>query len=144
MVRAGRDERRKETLVAESIVDSETEAFLGWMKSLQATPTIVALRQHLHDVADHEMSRYRARLGALSPAQEEALRQMVASLVNKLLHFPTLALKRSAAENGGGFQVKVIREIFGIEPPSDATSEPAGAGDPATEPEEITARQDNR
>jgi glutamyl-tRNA reductase len=141
LVRAGGDERRREMVVAEKIVDQETEAYLGSMKSLQAAPTIVALRQHVHDMAEHEVSRHRARLGALSPAQEDALRQMVASLVNKLLHFPTLALKRSVGEDGAG-RVELIREIFGIEPPSKTAS--GGGGDAATEPAEITVRRDER
>src|SRR5262245_5286029 len=143
LVRAGSDERRKEMVVADKIVDQETEAYLGWMKSLEAAPAIVALRQHVHDIAEHEVSRYRARLGALSPTQEDALRQMVASLVNKLLHFPTLALKRSAAQEGGG-RVELIREIFGIEPPSRTGSENGGADDAATEPAESTDRRDDR
>lgn len=143
LVRAGGDERHKEMAVAEKIVDQEIEGYLGWMKSLQAAPTIVALRQHVHGMAEHEVSRYRARLGALSPAQEEALRQMVASLVNKLLHFPTLALKRSAAEDGAG-RVEQIREIFGMEPPSKTASESRDGVDGAAEPAEITVRRDER
>jgi len=116
VVRAGRDERRKEMQAAETVVEQETEAFLAWMKSLEATPTIVELRRHLHEMADQELARYRARLGELTPAQEETVRQMAASLVNKLLHPPTLALKRCATQNGGGTRVKLIREIFGIDP----------------------------
>src|SRR5262245_7661654 len=113
------------------------------MKSLEAAPAIVALRQHVHDIAEHEVLRYRSRLGALSPTQEDALRQMVASLVNRLLHFPTLALKRSAAEDGGG-RVDLIREIFGIEAPSQTSSERGGGADASTEPAELTTRRDDR
>ena len=144
VVRAGKDERQKEMRVAETIVDRETEAYLAWMKSLQATPTIVALRRHLHEMADHELSRYRARLGPLTPAQEEAVRQMASSLVNKLLHAPTLALKRSAAQSGGGMRVRLIREIFGIEPPSDAPSDAARGEAASTDPVEVPARRETR
>src|SRR3989442_1064116 len=128
VVRAGRDVRQKEMNVAEAIVDHETAAYVAWMKSQQATPTIVALRRQLHEMADHELTRYRARLGDLTPAQVEAVREIAASLVNKFLHSPTLALKRSAAQNGGEMQVRLIREIFGIEPPSDAPSDAAPVG----------------
>src|SRR5213594_2574341 len=142
VVRAGRDERRKEMQAAETVVEQETVAFLAWMKSLEATPTIVELRRHLHEMADQELSRYRARLGELTPAQEEAVRQMAASLVNKLLHPPTLALKRCATQNGGGMRVKLIREIFGIDPPSGDPSEPAPADDASTQSDEHPTRQD--
>jgi hypothetical protein len=69
---------------------------------------------------------------------------MTASLVNKLLHPPTLALKRLAAQNGAGTRIKLIREIFGIDPPSDAPSEPAQADDASTDPAQVPARQDTR
>lgn len=126
VVKAGLDGRRQEVQSAEAIVERETAAFLAWMKSLEVTPTIVELRQRLHDIAVHEVERFRKHLGGLTPGQEEAVRQMAASLVNKLLHSPTLALKRSAALNGGGLRVKLIREVFGIDAPAQAPSGAAG------------------
>src|SRR3989442_13013028 len=142
VVRAGKDERQKEMRVAETIVDRETEAYLAWMKSLQATPTIVALRRHLHEMADHELSRYRARLGPLTPAQEEAGPQMAASLVNKFLHAPTLALKRSAVQNGGGMRGRLLRRIFGVEAPSPSPPRPPPAPETSTEPAHGPVRQE--
>ena len=144
VVRAGRDVRQKEMNVAEAIVDHETAAYVAWMKSQQATPTIVALRRQLHEMADHELTRYRARLGDLTPAQVEAVREIAASLVNKFLHSPTLALKRSAAQNGGEMRVRLIREIFGIEARSESPSGPAQAEETSTEPAEVPVRQDTR
>ena len=125
VVQAGLDERRKEMTVAEAIVERETEAFLAWMKSLEVTPTIVDLRRHLHGIADQEVERFRGRVSGLTPGQEEAVRRMAASLVNKLLHAPTLALKRLATQNGAGKGVKLIREIFGIGLPGEAPAEGA-------------------
>lgn len=144
IVRAGMGERRKELQVAEAIVERETEAFLDWMKSLQVTPTIVELRRRLHEVASHELDRFRPRLQDLTPGQEEAVRQMATSLVNKLLHAPTLALKRCAALNGGGMRIRLIREIFGIDPGHDAPSGPGTADDASADPEEPPSRQDTR
>jgi len=123
VVQAGLDERRKEMTVAEAIVERETEAFLAWMKSLEVTPTIVDLRRHLHEIADQEVERFRGKVSGLTPGQEEAVRQMAASLVNKLLHAPTLALKRLATQNGAGKGVMLIREIFGIDRPEEAPTE---------------------
>jgi len=123
VVQAGLDERRKEMTVAEAIVERETEAFLAWMKSLEVTPTIVDLRRHLHGIADQEVERFRGKVSGLTPGQEEAVRQMAASLVNKLLHAPTLALKRLATQNGAGKGVMLIREIFGIDRPEEAPTE---------------------
>src|SRR5213594_3802939 len=128
VVQVGLDERQKEMRVAEAIVERETEAFLSWLKSLEVTPTIVDLRRHLHEIADHEVERFRSKVPGLTPGQDEAVRQMADSLVNKLLHPPTLALKRLAAQNGAGKGVKLIREIFGLDRPAEAPAE-GGAND---------------
>ncbi len=132
VVRAGMDERRKEMKVAEQIIERETEAFLSWMKSLEVTPTIVELRRHLHEIASHEMERFRSKLSDLTPGQEEAVRQMTVSLVNKLLHPPTLALKRLASRNGVGTRVTLIREMFGMDPPADAAPETGDTEGPSS------------
>lgn len=129
VVKANMDGRRHEVLSAEAIVEREAGAFLAWMKSLEVTPTIVELRQHLHEVALHELERFHSRLGDLTPGQAEAVRQLAASLVNKLLHQPTVALKRSAAFIGGDLRVNLIREIFGMDAEAQAPSGSAGAGE---------------
>jgi glutamyl-tRNA reductase len=141
VVQAGLQERRKEMEVAETIVERETEAFLSWMKSLEVTPTIVDLRRHLHEIADHEVERFRSRLSGLTPGQEEAVRQMAASLVNKLLHPPTLALKRLAAQDGASSRVKLIRELFGIDLPAEA---PVEGGTREEEPSDRTTPTSSR
>ena len=115
VVRANQDGRREEVVTAEAIIEREAAAFLAWSRSLQVAPTIVELRRHLHDIAAHELARFHGRLGTLTSAQEGAVRQMAESLVNKLLHSPTLALKQAAAVDGGELRVRLIREIFGIE-----------------------------
>jgi len=118
VLQAGVEGRQKESGAAEAIVERETDAFLSWMRSLQASPAIVELRSHLHAVAEREMERFLSRHADLTPAQEEGLRQMAVALVNKLLHAPTVALKRFASRDGTGEEVRLIREIFGIDPPS--------------------------
>jgi Glutamyl-tRNAGlu reductase, dimerisation domain len=69
------------------------------------------------------VQRFRGKVSGLTPGQEEAVRQMAASLVNKLLHAPTLTLKRLATQNGTGKSVKLIREIFGVDRPAETTAE---------------------
>ncbi len=134
VVKANLDGRRHEVQSAEAIVEREAAAFLAWMRSLEVTPTIVELRQRLHEIALHELERYHARLDGLTPGQTEAVRHLAASLVNKLLHQPTVALKRSAAQNGGAVRVNLIREIFGMDAEAQTPPASAGTGEDAAEP----------
>jgi glutamyl-tRNA reductase len=115
VVKANLDDRLHELQSAEAIIEHEVDAFLVWRKSLEVTPTIVELRQRLHEMALGELERFHSRLGDLSPEQVETVRHLAVSLVNKLLHQPTMALKRAAALNGGGLRVDLIREIFGMD-----------------------------
>src|SRR6185503_7253231 len=115
VVKANMDGRLHEVQSAEAIIEREVAAFLAWRKSLEVTPTIVELRQRLHEIALAELERFHSRLGELTPDQAEAVRLLAVSLVNKLLHQPTVALKRAAALNGGGLRVELIREIFGMD-----------------------------
>ena len=57
---------------------------------------------------------------------------MTVSLVNKLLHPPTLALKRLASQNGVGMRVKLIREMFGMDPSADAAPETGDTEGPSS------------
>jgi len=115
VVKANLDGRLHEVHSAEAIVEREVAAFLAWRKSLEVTPTIVELRQRLHEIALGELERFHSRLGDLTPDQAEAVRLLAVSLVNKLLHQPTVALKRAAALNTGGLRVELIREMFGMD-----------------------------
>jgi glutamyl-tRNA reductase len=112
---AGLRERRHEAQAAEEIVDREASAYIDWMRSLEVAPTIVALRDHLHSLGASEFDRFRGRLGALAPEQQRALEEFRTSLVNKVLHHPIQALKRSTTRPGSGQLVALLREAFGLD-----------------------------
>jgi glutamyl-tRNA reductase len=112
---AGLRERQNEARVAEEIVDREASAYIDWMRSLEVAPTIVALRDHLHSLGAAELDRFRARLGTLSADQQQALDEFRTALMNKVLHHPIQALKRSSARPGSGQLVALLREAFGLD-----------------------------
>jgi len=112
---AGLRERRHEAEAAEQIVERETTAYIDWLRSLEVTPTIVALRSHLHALGAAELERFRSRLGPLTPEQQRALEEFETALMNKILHHPIQALKRSTARPGAGTLVAFLREAFGLD-----------------------------
>ncbi|HET9481843.1 MAG TPA: hypothetical protein VFP98_08815, partial [Candidatus Polarisedimenticolia bacterium] len=91
-------------------------------------PAIVALRRKLHTVADEEMRRYRPRLGPLSEKQEEAIREMLTSVVNKMVHGPTREMKRGGPSQSGA--VDMVRRMFNLaqDDGEDAGGEGRGGG----------------
>jgi glutamyl-tRNA reductase len=121
---AGMGERRREAERAEVLVAREADAYIEWARGLAAAPTIVDLRRHLQDLAEAEMARYRSRLGPLSEEQTRVLEEFRIALLNKILHHPTLALKRAGARPEGDGTIALLREAFGL----DAKEPDEGSG----------------
>ena len=106
--------RRGEVPKVERIVEEETEAFLTWWRSRGVAPTIKALRRRARLIRDAEVDKALRRLGPLSPQEERAVRSLADSLLNKILHEPTVRLKAQAAEGNGAGYAEVLEELFGL------------------------------
>jgi glutamyl-tRNA reductase len=96
------EDRRQEADRAEALIDEEITKFLAADRGRAAGPTIAALRKWASGVARAEVERV---LGQL-PAPDERTRKAVAALgdaiVAKLLHAPSVALKKESAGLGEG------------------------------------------
>jgi glutamyl-tRNA reductase len=106
-------ERKREASAAEAIVEHEVREFLEWRRSLEVVPLLVELRRRADEIRRAEIEKARRRLGPLSPEQEVALEAATTAIVNKLLHGPTVHLKRLAG-NGQAEHVGLIRKLFGL------------------------------
>jgi glutamyl-tRNA reductase len=126
--------RRQHLASAEQIVDTEVADFEAWKRTLELTPTIVALRRRFADVVRSELERALPRVGALSTSERQALDKMVHATVNKLLHDPLTALKSGAAEPDGALLIATARRLFRIDEREAAElEETANANDLAPE-----------
>lgn len=117
VVQENRKEREKEAEKAREIVKAEVNQFLQWLERLEVEPTIVAIRQKAEEIRANEMEKTLPKLN-LSPEQEQAVDIMTCSIINKLLHDPTIHLKQSAApveEYHKRGVVDVVRDLFKLE-----------------------------
>jgi glutamyl-tRNA reductase len=115
VVEANLKERQREAERAEVIIDREVGIYLHWLRSLDVVPTIVSLRQRVEEIRGAEVQKALLRMGALTPAQREALTAMSHAMVNKILHQPMTELKRRAALRDGHLYTTVLRRLFGLE-----------------------------
>jgi glutamyl-tRNA reductase len=97
---------------AEDIIREEVERMVLRLKSRDATPLIVSLQEQLAALAANEIERNRAKLGQLSPQQEEAVQLIARGIVNKVAHGPITELRKQAGEESGAHLVNVIRKLF--------------------------------
>lgn len=121
--------RRKEVRQAERIVEEELGHFMEWLRRQDAVPVIKQLREHFTEVVRVEAEHTAQALHLTEPDQLRALQAMTGAIVNKLLHQPTLELKRQAQLPSGGLLARSVRELFHL----------AGPQLPATGEQELAA-----
>jgi glutamyl-tRNA reductase len=78
--------REREAEKAEEIVTEEIDSFLKWLAELEIVPTIKDIRGSIERLRDLELTRHRAWLKSLEPAERERIEMLTRGLVNKLLH----------------------------------------------------------
>ncbi|MEU8197496.1 glutamyl-tRNA reductase [Microbispora amethystogenes] len=98
------------------IVTEEVTAYLHAERAALVTPTVVALRSKAAGVVEAEMGRLMARLPGLDGRTRDEVTQTVRRVVDKLLHEPTVRVKRLAAAPGGDQYAEALRELFGLAP----------------------------
>ncbi len=127
-VEQNREERRREALKAEGMIEEEVATSLQWLKSLDVTPTIVALRKRAEDIKQAEIDKVMTRLGHLSAQERSAIEGLASAIVNKLLHGPLITLKAEAHSAGSSMYVEAAKRFFGLDAdqaPAAVPAEPA-------------------
>jgi len=105
-------ERKKEAEKAEKIIDEEIEGLERWASSLDSIPTIVALRNMAENIRREEVQRVMNRFPNLGEKERKAIEYMASSIINKLLHPPTVALKEDSEDRET--LIAMIRKLYGL------------------------------
>lgn len=113
---ANLERRLEKAEVAETIIEQEVDEFLRRLATNDAVPTIVELRDHLEQIRRSEVEKCMRRLGPVTTEQQEAIEQLSSAIINKILHYPILRIKESAADKRGEVESmrETIRRIFGL------------------------------
>ena len=112
MCPAGPEEQAQETGRAQAILDDESERFLAWWRSLQAVPTISALRQRVEKARQQELKKTLRHFPNFDDNEKEWLEALTRALVNKVLHDPITRLKAHGEDQD---YLAVTQEIFGLD-----------------------------
>ncbi|MFT4569924.1 MAG: glutamyl-tRNA reductase [Hyphomicrobiaceae bacterium] len=106
------DERRREAVSGEMIVEGEVDRFWQWFERLDVAPTIASLRDVADRIRREELDRTLSRMSELDPEAIAKLDQMTRAIVNKLMHHPTHALRSSGDSGEDGWLVAAARRLF--------------------------------
>ena len=115
--------REAEARAAERIVASEAVRFERWLGSLEVLPTVAAMRAHADEIVERLLAENAGRWRELGTEDRARIEAMARAIASRILHEPTLRLKRSADDDDAYLQIATIRNLFGL----DATAEPEGS-----------------
>ncbi|MER7351591.1 glutamyl-tRNA reductase [Nonomuraea dietziae] len=99
-----------------ALVAEELETFLSAERAARVTPTVVALRSKAAEVVEAELGRLTMRLPELEGRARDEVEQTVRRVVDKLLHEPTVRVKRLATSPAGDHYAEALRELFDLDP----------------------------
>jgi glutamyl-tRNA reductase len=108
------EDRQKEAIKGERIVDEAVIRFREWYESLDVVPTIVALRNKMESIAAAELKKT-LQSSRISEQDAAALQKMAGSLINKILHDPTRFLKRNGMHEDKSFYIDTVRKLFKLD-----------------------------
>ena len=108
------EDRRKEAIKAERIVDEAVIRFREWYESLNVVPTIVALRNKIETITAAELKKT-LQSCKISEREAEAFYKMADSLTKKILHDPTLFLKQNSMRGDKSLYIDAVRKMFKLD-----------------------------
>lgn len=106
-------ERRRAAADAERVISEEVQSFMKWWDSLDILPTLKAIRQRSEGIRRRELDKAMDMLDGIAPEQREVVDALTRSIVNKILHDPTAALRRDSDKS----QILAARKLFGVSEP---------------------------
>lgn len=114
---SNRERREQKAVTAEEIIDREVDGFMRRLASHDAVPTILELQGKLEDIRKMELEKCLRRVGPITTEQQQAIEALSTSIINKVLHYPIIRLKETAATDQPEERESIreqIRRIFGL------------------------------
>jgi glutamyl-tRNA reductase len=119
--RQAREARAGAIRDAERIIDAEVERFARELAERRAAPIIAAVRHRASAIAREEVERTVRRLGG-DPEIEKRLDALAGAIVSKLLHEPSVRLRRAGQDVEGGDQLMAAAaRIFDVQSGAGST-----------------------
>jgi glutamyl-tRNA reductase len=107
-------DREKEAQKAEAIVQNEMAKFVSWYRSLDVTPTIVALRKKFEEIRKKELEKTLSLHPELSDKEKKSLDALTSAIINKILHTPITLLKQTNEEAMADLYLDALHALFGL------------------------------
>jgi len=109
-----REQRQHEVAQVRLIIAEELERQRVEHSAREVAPLVSALRKRAEAVRAGELERFRAKLDGLDPASRQVVEALTEGIVNKLLHEPTVQVKRAAGTARGELYADALTALFDL------------------------------
>ena len=108
------ESRRAEIVRVEAIIEEELERFAALARGRTVAPVVGALRAWAEGIRAAELERADKTLSELTDEQRAAVDSATRRIVAKILHEPTVEVKRAAGTARGERLADALRALFGL------------------------------
>ena len=117
VVQANRQEREREILKVQALIEEELAAFLHWFNAQGTGPLIRSLHQRAEDLRQTELERFSGKLAHLPEQDRQTVEALLRGYANKLLHQPLVQIREFANAEDGYLRLDTVRRLFGLSDP---------------------------
>jgi glutamyl-tRNA reductase len=107
--------RQAEVPHVKVILAEERALFMEYLKTLDIVPLIIELRQQINDIRQSELDKAIRRMPDLPPEAQQSIDSLTRSIVQKILHNPTIRLREVAGSPHASEYADITRGLFGLD-----------------------------
>jgi glutamyl-tRNA reductase len=109
-----RSERQKAVETAEGFLREEVDKLCSWLNALELVPTVVRLRESFEASRKSELEEFFGKNLSLSEKERKEVERLTKDLVGKLLHDPSVNLKKVENSIDRFEYARMLNEIFSL------------------------------
>lgn len=114
------EKRQSQIPKIKKIIMEELIELFSWYNSLQISPIIRALREQFEQIRQQEFEFFKNKF---NPEQQENLELLTKRIINKLLHNPTVYLRKTAdsidTQGDLNLRLNIVKEMFNLKNQSE-------------------------
>lgn len=109
------EKRQSQIPKIKKIIMEELIELFSWYNSLQISPVLRSLREQFEQIRQQEFDYFKNKF---NPEQQENLELLTKRIINKLLHNPTIYLRKTAdtidTQGDLNLRLKILKEMFNL------------------------------
>ncbi|PZD94104.1 glutamyl-tRNA reductase [Paenibacillus sambharensis] len=131
IVESNLEQRRREAVKIEAMIEEEKDEFRSWYKTLGVVPLIRSLQSKAAAIHEETMGSMLNKLPDLDEHERKVISKLTKSMVNQLMSEPILRIKEMAGDKRADEAMDLFVQLFALEEPLKAMNEAQRVADAA-------------